>query len=292
MRRASRGDLSAVEELCRTSVGADDYVIGYLRWEVENCHVHVALDGNRIVGMATYRPVIDGSGWLAMARTRPDYRRQGVNRAIVDSYVRLARRNGVRRLRLWTNAGNVDGMATFSAVGFREVARFTRIQAAARSGRVESRPRTFDARLWRRIASSALVRMGNGFVPHGWEFVRADRVTAKAIAASGAMRGWGPNLLAAPDLPRPVPEDSPLQLTMWAGNPDAILGEGRRLAAAKGLEFVGTYVPHRPQLLRRATRAGYEIVKWGDEAVLCELAVPPPRRRRPTGSARAGRTRS
>ena len=290
MRRASPRDFPALRALCVASEGVEDYVIGYLEWEVANNYVHVALDpAGRSVGMAVYRQCIDGSGWLAMARTHPDFRRRGVNRAIVDSFVRLALRKGAHVLRLWTNVGNEDGVATFRRIGFEEVARFTRIWAPPTSAPLRGDVAAFSPALWRRIRTSPLVRAGGGLVPHGWEFVRADCATVRAIAATGAMRSWDRNILAIPDLPRPTEEDAVLQLTMLAGSPGDLLEEGRRIAAAKAQPGVGVYVPHSHTLLDTANRGGFRVVDWGDEAILCELAVPP--RSRPTGSARAGTTR-
>ena len=264
-------------------------MIHFLAWELVHSVVNVALGPEgRFVGMAVYRPCIDGSGWLAMARTHPRFRRQGVNRAIMDSFLAHARRSGAAYLRLWTNAGNVEGVATFSALGFREVARFTRFQAAPSRGPPRFRPRAFDTALWRRVASSPVVRSGNGYVAHGWEFARADRPTLRAVAASGTLRAWGRGLISVPELPRAVPDGATLQLTMWAGEPRELLEEGRRIAAADGREGVGVYVPHVPDLLRTAARAGFEVVEWGDEAILCEVQVPPARShpQRPAGGTR------
>jgi ribosomal protein S18 acetylase RimI-like enzyme len=289
VRRASRADLPGLRDLCKAAVGPDDYVLHYLEWEIENYFMHVALDDARaIVGMATYRPCIDGSGWLAMARTHPDHRRQGVNRAIVDSFVRLARRRGARFLRLWTNAGNAEGVATFRRIGFREVGRFTRLLAPPEPGAVKSEVVRSADRLWRRVRNSALVRDGGGLIAHGWEFVRADRPTIRRIAASGAVRSWGRNVLATPELPRPAGEEPILQLTPLAGRSGDLLAEGRRIAAAEGRPGVGAYVPHTREQLRTAKHAGFEVVEWGDEAILCELPVPPVRshRRRPGSGTR------
>ena len=293
VRRASRADIPALGDLCRASVGPDDYVTNYLEWVTANDTVHVALDPrDRFVGMAVYRTAFDGTGWLGMARTHREYRRQGVNRAIVESFIHLARRRGHRFLRLWTNAGNSDGVATFGRIGFREVARFTRVQAPPASGAVKSKTVKYDSQAWRRVQASALVRAGRGYAHYGWEFIRLNAAILRKCAESGALRSWRGNLLAVPDTPRPTAEDAILQLTMLAGSTAALLAEGRRIARAEGRPDVGTYVPHTRSFLDAAKRSGFTVVPWGDEAILCELAVPPRTKGRSTGSARAGTTRS
>ncbi len=290
VRRATLDDLDRLKALCVASVGRHDYAIAYLPWELLHSVVHIATDPRgRFVGMAVYRPVLDGSGWLAMARTHPRYRRRGVNRAIVESFVDLARRARAPCVRLWTNRTNAEGIGAFQALGFLEVARFTRVQARRRLGPLRSELRLGTAPLWRQIARSPVLHAGNRFAAQGWEFVRVDRRLFGIIASLSPLRGWGANLLGTPEIPRPVDSDSPLQFTVWNGSVKACLEEGRRLAAVEGRSHVGAYVPHRPEYLRAARGAGYAVVPWGSEAILCERRVPPGP---PTGSARAGRTRS
>lgn len=274
VRRASLHDSSELKALCKASVGDDDYVIRHLEWELLHSVVHVALDRrDRIVGMTVYRPCIDGSGWLAMARTHPDVRRQGVNRALVESFVGMARVSGIPILRLWTNAGNEEGVATFGALGFQEVARFARIEAAAARGPQKAQPRPFDEDLWRRVEDSAIVAKGHRYVAHGWSFVPATRPVVFAIAAKGHVRSWDGNVLALPEPPEKM-DPTALQFTVWAGDLAGVLAEACREANAAGRDRAGTYIPHDRGLLAEARRSGFEVVPWGDEAILCELAVP------------------
>ena len=285
VRRASLHDLDALAALCRASVGPDDYVLHYLEWELLHSVVRVALDDDgRIVGMAVYRPCIDGSGWLAMARTHPNHRREGVNRAILDTMVGMARTSRVPFLRLWTDASNADGVAAFRASGFREVARFARVHGPSARGTLRAGPRSFDEDLARQVESSPIVRDGRGYVAHDWGFVPATRSTVFAVAARGALRAWGRNLIAVPDMRgHDIPDL--LEVRLWAGEPEALFEEACRQAAAAGRSQVGTYIPHARDLLQGARRAGFETIDWGAEAILCELAVPPSeirKRTRPT----------
>ncbi len=274
VRRASLHDRPELRALCAAAVGPDDYVIRHLEWELLHSVVHVALGPkDEIAGMTVYRPCIDGSGWLAMARTHPDVRRQGVNRALVQSFIGLARVAGVPFLRLWTNAGNAEGVATFTALGFRQVGRFARVEAAAARGATRARPRRFDEDLWRQVEGSALLAKGNRYVAHGWSFVSTARPVVFSIAAKGDLVDWERNVLALPRPPEAMDREA-LQFAMWAGDPRELLAEACRQADAAGLERAGTYLPHDRALLAEARRAGFEVVPWGDEAILCELAVP------------------
>ncbi|HEV8595619.1 MAG TPA: GNAT family N-acetyltransferase [Thermoplasmata archaeon] len=273
VRRATPGDEAALADLCAAAVGPDDYVIAHLAWELKVNTVHVALDaGERIVGMTVYRRCLDGSGWLAMARTHPAFRRQGVNRALVGSFARMARVNGVRYLRLWTNARNEDGIATFRAIGFHEVARFDRIEALAEGGAVEGLPCPARTELWEQVERSSIVAKGNGHVPYGRCFVPASPSLMSQLVARGELRYWRGNLIALPEPPGRAERDVQ-DVTLWAGDPPQLLKEARRQAAAAGRPRAGVSIPHDPELLGAAAEAGFELVPWGIEAVLCELSV-------------------
>ncbi len=97
VRRASLHDRDALVELCTAAVGPDDYVIPMVEDMTLHGVIHVALDGDRIVGMMHYTETIDRSGWLGAARTRPDHRRKGVASALMGSFTGLASRSRCQR---------------------------------------------------------------------------------------------------------------------------------------------------------------------------------------------------
>ena len=100
IRRASLSDRDALVELCTAAAGPDDYPIAIMD-DMILCGVwHVAMSGNRIVGATHYRDAIDGTGWLAAARTHREFRQRGVASTLVESFVGLARRTHVPALRL------------------------------------------------------------------------------------------------------------------------------------------------------------------------------------------------
>jgi len=271
VRRASLHDRPELERLCRATVGPDDYALDYLERSILKGIVHAAFDGKqRIVGMMSYRPCIDGSGWLAMARTHPDVQRQGVSRALTESFVGMARASNVPFLRLWTDASNAAGLAAARTGGFREVGRFTRVVGAAARGTPKSAPRRFDEDLWRSVHGSAILARGKGYAAHDWTFVPATRPVVFAVAAKDHFHGWDGNLLT---VGQAEGEDA-LEFTMWAGRPDELFPEGCRRASREGRTSAETFLPQDRDLLAEARRAGFEPGSWGREAVVFELAVP------------------
>ena len=273
VRRASLHDKPALEELCRDAVGEDDYVLLYLDDLILRSVVHVAFaDNDRPVGMMAYRTCLDGSAWLGQARTHPEFRRQGVARALVDSFVGIARASNVYALRLWSDASNGEGIASFASAGFREVGRFGRVKGGAARGVAKSEPRPFDEDLWKQVSSSPIVKKGKGYVHHEHAFLPATRPVVFAIASKGAFRSWDGNVISLQEYRESSDE---LWFTMWAGDAAGIFAEACRLAHNRGRTTVQTFVPYDRELLSEARRAGFEEGTWGKEAVLAELPVAP-----------------
>lgn len=290
VRRASLRDRDALVKLCTVSVGPDDYVVHFLDDMILKEVVNVALGGDgRAIGMMAYRRCVDGAAWLGQARTHPDFRRQGVARALVDSFVGLARASGVPALRLWSESTNQEAIASFTACGFKEIARFVRVVGPSARGKAKAAPRTFDEDLWRQIAGSTIVARGRGYVSHDWTFVPATRPVAFVLVSQGLFRAWDGNLFT---IARPSGDlEQAFAFTMWSGRPSELLSEACRQAAMVGRAHVETFLPHDRDLLAEARRAGFEPGSWGREAIFCELPVTAAtftRRVRPTYGELAG----
>lgn len=300
VRRASLRDVPSLVTLCKEAVGPDDYVIDEIEESVLRSVVHVALQGTeRIVGMMSYRPCLDGSAWLSQARTHPDFRRQGVARAIINSFVGLARNSRVPTIRLWSESTNREGVASFSALGFKEVGRFVRMRGVAASlsrgdrrsmgASLSAKPLRFDETLWRRVSASPIVAKGSGYVYQEWGFLPATRPVAFALAAKGLFREWEGNLVALGEHPE---RSEDLWVTMWDGSLSRTLAAATRFAALQDRRHADVFLPKESDLLAEARSAGFEAGSWGREAVVAELHVGSggrARRTRPTYAELAAR---
>lgn len=273
VRRASLRDQADLADLCRAAVGPDDYVIRDLEGLILREVVHVALGAkDEVVGMMAYRPCIDGSAWIGQARTHPDYRRLGVARALVESFVGLARASNTPAIRLWSESTNAEAVASFTAVGFREVARFARVVSLPARGPPKARPRAFDEALCRQVSGSSIVAKGRGYVFHDGTFVPASRPVVFVLAAHGLFRAWNGNLLALAS-PSGNP-DKAYAFTPWAGPVGELFEEACRQAAQAGCGSVEAFLPYDRGVIGEARRAGFEPGSWGRAAILCELGVP------------------
>ena len=79
----------------------------------------VALHGDRVVGLAQLRDRGDGFAENAYTAVDRQYRGRGIARALKLQGVEWARRNGVRRLITWNDAGNAPMLAVNMAMGYR-----------------------------------------------------------------------------------------------------------------------------------------------------------------------------
>lgn len=93
---ASPSDYRLVARLCRRAVGPGDYVLSILREVIRDKELFLAWNGVELVGMTNFDECVDGSGWLSMARTDPDWRGRGVALFLQRQIAAHARRRGNR----------------------------------------------------------------------------------------------------------------------------------------------------------------------------------------------------
>ena len=268
-RRASLRDRDALVDLCLAAVGPDDYVLEFLDDLVLRGVVFVALDHDRIVGATAYHELLDGTAWLNAARTHPDVQRRGVARALVAALENLARLKGLKALRLWTEATNEAGIATFQAAGFLEVARIARFVADASGTRaVAPKALNLSEDLWASIEASAVLKASNGYAHAGEGFVRVDRPTLHALVNRRLLLGWNGN--GAVLDPYDGPRESVLGVHPVFGDVREILRAAPALARAQGHASVETFLPLSRPFLEIARSLGYTYGTWAREAILCE----------------------
>ena len=272
VRRASLHDRDALKELCRAAAREDDYVIERLESMILHGVMDVALDGGRIVGMMHYSEGIDGSAWLAAARTHPAYRRRGVAASLIQNAVGLARRSRVHALRLVSAASNAAGTASVLANGFHEVARFTRVKRATSKGALRTAALAFDADLVREITDSKVLRIGNGYVPYGHYFVPLTPANVHLLANARAFfRVGGGIAVVSADSEDPATVEGVVEFGLVAGDPSGIL---RALPGTVGqLKELKSFLPFDRVVVGAAHRAGFEVEAWGRKVVLYERPV-------------------
>jgi len=273
IRKATLEDRDAVKELCISAVGPDDYVILMLDDLIKRATVLIALDKGKAIGMMAYHRQMDASAWISSARTHPDYQRKGVAALIMRSCEDLAREDGGGTLRLWTESDNESGKAAFMKSGFREVGRFTRMSAPpAKTGLSEDfGPLAYSERLWTRVQSSEVLSKSGFYLNHGFGFLKITRGLFKTLVDKGFVYGWGRNLAVMSEFMLVGMETLEAQILL--DDPRETLKDLPAIAGANNMEQVHTFLPHDAEMIGAARNAGFGLMEWGMEAILCEKDV-------------------
>lgn len=270
VRRATRADFEGLVDLCRASVGPEDYVPGFLEDFLETGIVMLAEEAGSAVGMMVYHDVPDGSAWLHAARTHPAHRREGVATALMHEGERVSRRRHRSAMRLWAEATNTASVQANRRYGFRERGRFSRLRAPATVSfqvpRLEKIPA--DARLWPSLRRSPFLTRSGGYHYHDFYFLRLGRDSALGLARRGAFWRFGTNGISLSGGFEEGGRD--LQVEPLFGSLAEILRAAPGIAASRGAERVETFLPRDPGVARMARRAGFRRMEWGRDAILFE----------------------
>lgn len=260
-------------ELCVSTVGPNDYVILMLDGLIKRATTFIALDEGKVIGMMVHHKQIDGSAWILSARTHPEYQRKGVAASIMRSCEDLAVEERLSSLRLWTESDNQSGKAAFTKIGFREVGRFTRMRAPpARSGLSEDfGPLSYSERLWAKVQSSEVLTKSGFYLNHDVGFLKITRGLFKTLVDKGYVYGWGRNVAVMSESMFNGVET--LEAQMLLDDPLEAMKDLPAIARAHNMEEVRTFLPHDAEMIGAARDAGFELIDWGNEAILCEKSV-------------------
>lgn len=295
VRLAAVRDIPALRRLCRAAIGPDDYVLQYLPEMIRGREVIVTEAAGRIVAMAGVTECADRALWIGQMRTHPAFRRRGFARAILEDVVERARRERRPALRLWAAERNVASRALFERTGFREMGRYTRVQAPAmrppsgpqrrdfgggneelgvdaldelrREGRRIFVGQQYANRAYTRWLHSVVHRSGRGYIAYHWHFLPLTRTLLRAMARRGELLDRRGTILMWME-----PGDPAAYATILAGGRRA-LEVARRAAAEQGRRRVEIFLPNDRQILRWATETGFSPAGWGRHAVLYERQV-------------------
>jgi ribosomal protein S18 acetylase RimI-like enzyme len=136
VRHAEPGEVEAAINVWRAAnsgSGLEQHPERLRQWSSDRgAHLHVALDGERIVGMVLSvlgraddgaGDVIPGLRHLIGLSVIPAERRQGVGSRLVGAVVDEARQEACERVTLWVSTGNSAARRLFASVGFRSTGR-------------------------------------------------------------------------------------------------------------------------------------------------------------------------
>jgi ribosomal protein S18 acetylase RimI-like enzyme len=272
VRLARSDDVPELRQLCRAAVGPDDYVPDFLPEMVRRGEAMVVEASGRLVTMGGVAACVDGALWIGQLRTHPDFRRRGYATMLLAAAYERAARERRPALRLYTGRRN-PSRSLYERIGFREVARFTRLAAPPLRRGAPALARAEDGggafHLWR---WSPYAAAGAGYAGYRWHIVPITRRLLDALAGRGeVLVGDGSALLAW------VEPGSRAAIAAVLGEGRAGLRAARAAAARLRRARIEVVVPRDQRILRWARESGFGPASWGRHLVLYEQRV---RRRR------------
>jgi hypothetical protein len=227
------------------------------------------------VGMTNFERCIDGSGWLNMARTDPEWRRRGVALFLQKKIVAHAKQKGISKLRLWILSDNEPSIRACLKGGFKPVCEAAHISCSIRRKASRTRIRPVNYMLYERpitIRNCGYLPRMNGYIAYKHHFLKASNSLLKKLAQREGLYKIGASSFV---LSRPERRFRTLtsSLTILNGPLGPSLRAARKVARSLGAWRIAAYVPYDPYTLRRARELGFKRDDWGKHCLVFEKTL-------------------
>ena len=270
---ARPSDYEKIGRLCRRAVGSSDYVLRISREVINDKGLFLAWIGDQLVGMTNFDKCIDGSGWLSMARTDPDWQGQGVARFLQRELAERAKRCDIRILRLWTLSTNHAAIRACEKGGFHRVCEAIHVSHSFRTKtRSEYSHLTSNVNLTRKILNSPYLSKTQGYFAYKWQFVKANKILIEKI---GRRRELCSHDGCTFILTKPESSFHRLSCSFCLLEGDPGRSMHLILSKAKNLrvEWIGGYLPYDRHLIRAALSNGFKVDGWGNHCFVFEKNI-------------------
>ena len=271
---AEQSDLRSVARLCRRAVGPTDYILKMLPNVMAHGRLFLAWYGFELVGMTNFDKCVDGSGWLSMARTDPDWRRRGVAMFLQHQIIEYARRKAIGPLRLWALSKNKASIGACDKGGFMLVC-----EAAHVSCRLSVKKKAkqvlptyaSDTQLQSFLRPGYSSKM-NGYIARGWHFMRSSERLLRQLEKQGELYVVGDSafLVTRPEIRFKEPQSS---LTILTGPVPEAMKSARKIAGTLGAKNLSSYIPYEHYQLSIAKKCGFRRSPWGSHCFVFEKKV-------------------
>ena len=275
-RIARPSDFQPVAKLCRRAAGPRDYVLSILRETIERGGLFLALNDSELVGMTNFEKCMDGSGWLGMARTDPDWRRSGVAIFLQERITAHAKKGGITTLRLMASSRNRPSIGAIRKGEFKQVCEAAHISYHFKTtGKDTSIPpcsRVSETQLDTILDSEYLSQM-NGYLPYNRRFVKANERLLKMIFRRGEVYAMGGAAFILTE-PKKIFRERATSLSLLTGKVTDSFTRSKDAAKALGVQVMGAYIPYNRYLVRTAEELGFRREHWGHHCLVFERNIP------------------
>ena len=270
---ARPSDYKAIARLCRRASGPDDYVLWILRYVIKDKELFLAWNKEHLVGMTRFEPCIDGSGWLSMARTNPEWRRRGVALFLQKQLGAHAKRKGIKTLRLWALSQNTPSLNACRKGGFRPVCEAAHVSHRfGNRGKKKERFLPISSRskipLKPLLSSRHLSKM-QGCLTYKSHFVKADLELLEKVQRKGELYSIEDSafILTGPEMRFRTLQCS---FSLLRGPLPSTLEYVKSIARSQGVSTVRGYIPYDHHQLIVARKFGFQVDWWGNHCIVFE----------------------
>jgi len=269
---AKQSNRPAITSLCRRAVSSSDYILRILPTVIDRGGLFLAWTGNELAGMTNFDQLIDGSGWLSMARTDPAWRRRGVAIALQHYLAAYARRRGIRTLRLWIVSWNRPSIGACKKGGFKQICEAAHVFRSLRSanrGKVKPSSASSDLQL---LLKSSYAAKTQGYIGYQRHFVRLSKPLLTRLQEHGDLYLIEDSalLVTAPDRLFRIPQSN---LTILEGPMAKSLTRAKEIAQGMRARRLSTYIPYNPYEISVAKKLGFRRTPWGKHCLVFEKEI-------------------
>ena len=246
-----------------------------LRETIAEKGLFLAWSNGKLVGIANFEKCIDGSGWLSMGRTDPQWRRRGVALFLQQQITVHARRKGIPCMRLWILSNNSPSLLTAKKGGFRPVCEAAHVSFSTQVKRGSAQPhlhRSTSSESLKSLLSRDYLSKMNGYFGYKWHFVKASEKLLKRLAEKGELYSDGERsfILTKPEIAFDRYYSS---FTLLNGSAGSSLRQVKKIAEHYSALRLGSYLPYDRHVLTVARRTGFRRDPWGKHCIVFEKKI-------------------
>jgi hypothetical protein len=224
--------------------------------------------------MTNFDKCIDGSGWLSMAKTDPDWRRRGVAILLQHKIAAYAKQRGVRTLRLLVSYRNNPSIKACEKGGFKTVCEAAHISCRLRTRKPRRKvsPSSVSESQIQTLLKSPYLAKTRGYIAYRRHFVKLTKALLTKLSDEGNLYQTGEStlLISRPETTFREPQSS---LTILRGPMAKSLNAAKEIAQGMGAHILSSYIPYSRYEVSVSKRLRFRRSLWGKHFLAFEKKI-------------------
>ena len=221
--------------------------------------------------MTNFDRCIDGSCWLSVARTDPDWRGRGVATYLQRKIAAFAKRQGVRTLRMWVSSENKPSRRACERGGFKQITEAAHISRNLSPTKLRRKPnrRSHSKAQLLGLLKSRYVAKTRGYIGYRWHFVKLTMGLLTQLDGEGELylTEDAAFLISRPETIFRAPQSS---LAILEGPFANCLNLAKDVARSMGARILSSYIPYSRYEISVASKLGFNRSAWGKHCLVFE----------------------